>query len=766
MATKPLDEQLCMYYLLDELVRSLEADTAALVGWSPERPLTLLAESNPNAGPGWFDLLGSKQVSEVIEGFCREATHPVGAGARHSLLMGQIWLAGQAYRSDAEVFVVAVYHPRRDDPEPTGTMGEVWSQRFFDQISGWLAHTSYQHLMMRRSCLKDAHNARDGTEFWPGASLKWLLTFSDFVYFIEHEAQMDKRETKASKAATACLTKLHLDARTSCQWGSVHRCRFVPGRDRLVHLARLIPLRLLRAEHGQLAPWEADGTDLDDLLSVQQYFLPKMRMTSLNNKGLLRWFAANFWKEWLGAGRQRALLAAGKKGNPAQQAKLLSTCTRLAHYVLEPMPTDSRTVEDLIWAVARYAHETLGVDARLDIGSHLLRAARNEPALHALKTYYRDHFFHAIEVCFLGHLLLGMEHAPGKPLIDVVKRWMRVHSRVEVLRAWYVAALFHDVGYAIDVLKSADDMLKFFECSKLLTELAKHVGTSIDTLGAALRKDAPGATDPGRDHGVVGAEHLKQLLDRIGGGTPVWPGYEQAVQAIRAHNLHSVPVSFQEQPLAFLLVLCDTIQEWNRPHLRYATAPAEMLSSLAGAGPHDGPETMGPLDRVGVNLKLAGGKPRMSEPGKLRFVLEYGQAIQKNSQVINLWLDSSSNLQRLNLDELPFNIELCFNTPKYRTPQGGSECQMHRLQQAAEETHMGFLADWFPDSPGNTAVRHQSVGDREILELDLRELTAKKRIRVDMDAVRDRLTAWRRYHEDQDFAGDYAPMNPGYPFGP
>jgi hypothetical protein len=114
---------------------------------------------------------------------------------------------------------------------------------------------------------------------------------------------------------------------------------------------------------------------------------------------------------------------------------------------------------------------------------------------------------------------------------------------------------------------------------------------------------------------------------------------------------------------------------------------------------------------------------------------------------------------------LPFNIELCFNTPKYRTPQGGSECQMHRLQQAAEETHMGFLADWFPDSPGNTAVRHRSEGDREVLELDLRELTAKKRIRVDMDAVRNRLAAWRRYHEDQDFAGDYAPMNPGYPFG-
>jgi len=39
-------------------------------------------------------------------------------------------------------------------------------------------------------------------------------------------------------------------------------------------------------------------------------------------------------------------------------------------------------------------------------------------------------------------------------------------------------------------------------------------------------------------------------------------------------------------------------------------------------------------------------------------------------------------------------------------------------------------------------------------------LCEKKLITKDIDAFRERLKRWKRYNEDQDFSGDYAPAIP------
>ncbi|MHC4476154.1 MAG: hypothetical protein ACYTEL_10940 [Planctomycetota bacterium] len=44
--------------------------------------------------------------------------------------------------------------------------------------------------------------------------------------------------------------------------------------------------------------------------------------------------------------------------------------------------------------------------------------------------------------------------------------------------------------------------------------------------------------------------------------------------------------------------------------------------------------------------------------------------------------------------------------------------------------------------------------------LHLRQVGAKNRITKDIDAFRDRLKKWKRYNEDRDFSGDYAPAVP------
>ena len=70
------------------------------------------------------------------------------------------------------------------------------------------------------------------------------------------------------------------------------------------------------------------------------------------------------------------------------------------------------------------------------------------------------------------------------------------------------------------------------------------------------------------------------------------------------------------------------------------------------------------------------------------------------SGVFYVWLDATLNFQRLDFKGLPLDIKVTYKTPVPKsTPSGmgAPQCQMHRLRDAAHETHMGFLTDWFPD---------------------------------------------------------------------
>jgi hypothetical protein len=75
--------------------------------------------------------------------------------------------------------------------------------------------------------------------------------------------------------------------------------------------------------------------------------------------------------------------------------------TRLVVATFAGTPYTAKTIEAIIWVLSEYAYNVLGVDRRFHIASHMRHAARGEPSLHMMKEFYRDHFFHTIEVCFL-----------------------------------------------------------------------------------------------------------------------------------------------------------------------------------------------------------------------------------------------------------------------------------------------------------------------------------------------------------------------------
>ena len=93
---------------------------------------------------------------------------------------------------------------------------------------------------------------------------------------------------------------------------------------------------------------------------------------------------------------------------------------------------------------------------------------------------------------------------------------------------------------------------------------------------------------------------------------------------------------------------------------------------------------------------------------------------------------------------------------------------MDRLKEAANQTHMNFMANWFPRT-GNAAVLHNppeldgmaDAPETDVLELDLRNLSSSRPVSASMRTFRELLEHWSRYNEDRVFAGDYGTEPPG-----
>ena len=290
------------------------------------------------------------------------------------------------------------------------------------------------------------------------------------------------------------------------------------------------------------------------------------------------------------------------------------------------------------------------------------------------------------------------------------------------------------------------------------------------------------------DHGIIGALHLLSLIERIVKDEP-WLKVEDflpAVTAIAKHNVRRREdrIEFDREPLAFLLALCDQVQEWRRPRLSFAVAP-QFLSALLGgteiggnlAGPFEVMElniqaTIQPDDAKNRNLDLRFVHDGNRDRAQLTVTLKFDGRINRNSAVFSMWLDSTLNFQRLDFGDLPLDVTVIYDTPMYRHHDGHFESQLHRLRNAAHETHMNFLADWFPDrrepsggSPAdaisvhtNGAVGHEmDLGKhREKLSLNVRRLGSRALMTRAMDAFWERLPSWKDFNDDRDYLGDYS----------
>jgi len=461
----------------------------------------------------------------------------------------------------------------------------------------------------------------------------------------------------------------------------------------------------------------------------------------------------------------------------------------LSRFVLVTMsdaPQTPKSIEAIIWTLSQYAYQVLGVDPRLHLASHMRQGARGEPSLHMMKEFYRDHFFHTIEVCFLGHLLTLAQPTTGEK-----KTAFPMNNKL--LGQWYLAALLHDIGYAVDICKSLKDWLDFFVSGSVLNTLGKDIAKmlkkveTLDGFEDFYKKYNFGKEDkPHEDHGLMGAHHLQKLIDDLNTKKRLTNDTKKAIEAIAKHNCQSIRVTYKkEQPLSALLILCDMLQTWHRPQFtHFSMGPAWMMSAMMSSGDsHQPPETASPRLVSNLNFKKCGekAKPEFKPPLVLR--LEFGPEVNRDSFIFNIWLDATRNLQRVDFSQLPYNIVIQIVTPTYVPPKEKKPVkQMDRLRDAAIETHMAYLEKWFAET-GNEqknipevdkitnssyctkqAVSYYVEKDedenpvREMLSFNLKSLNGKSDLMTEsLSRFRADLKSWQHYHQDRLILGDYAP---------
>jgi len=232
----------------------------------------------------------------------------------------------------------------------------------------------------------------------------------------------------------------------------------------------------------------------------------------------------------------------------------------------------------------------------------------------SVRKYYRDHTEHALRVAVLGDFLLEQDLGQGS-LEGLISELTELDKNLLKDKFWWITGLIHDIGYPLGKMTTAvnyslvNQLLKCYptidlefipfeislawngqqeEYLKILEEgLSKEARTLIRK-GAGFKYQKLSAQDTQifltqpnghpeyqykdpveLDHGVISALSLLKGL-----GTPQeiknnddYIGYILAARAIALHNFKAQlkDYVFEEQPLAFFLMLIDELQEWGRP---------------------------------------------------------------------------------------------------------------------------------------------------------------------------------------------------------
>jgi len=323
-------------------------------------------------------------------------------------------------------------------------------------------------------------------------------------------------------------------------------------------------------------------------------------------------------------------------------------------------------MESFLYILSRYAHSRLGIERHIPFYDVLYEMWLAEAVLYTVRDSYRDHLHHVINVYLIGILIFDagvMDSIIGTGV-----------DKMEWERNWMIAALFHDVGY---IAKLGDDVVKrlaFLERAPILKQFTAIVK---DGVRGAYRqfdesfKELNGSIwQPGSslDHGQVSSVFIRFLNevdreDEIQVPNKEWVDkIKMALHAVETHNLPNrhVTINPTENPMSFLLIMCDHLQEWDRP--RFDPKKIRRAVSTLVHFPRDnGPERFQLIRWLETDLIWSNNKIAMQYPGeKVRIKMVHADASKQNFEPAINWAANTGDLQAVNCSKWPdkFMIEL------------------------------------------------------------------------------------------------------------
>jgi len=485
----------------------------------------------------------------------------------------------------------------------------------------------------------------------------------------------------------------------------------------------------------------------------------------VNAKILAAFFVCKIWQERMGTLTANTVLGGAIEG--VGIAERVMFCKRLATVVLlafgqEP---DFESLRSLLWLVCEYGHEGLGLDRRIDLEKHLGLAAMEQPALYGLTQFYRDHLNHVIQVCLLGWLLLETNIGSSpKYFWEIISQRMGNAEKKKILQQWFVASLLHDVGYAIEVGKGWASLMSMFE-NPSFTTMREDVLKAIQKLRSIATNQADwnfrDEDEPEHDHGVASAIHTKEMVESLSKNRPV-ADLNAATLAMAHHNHWHARINFDIEPLTAWLVICDEVQEWDRPWL--STDRAGLALTAAVLYPERGSQ-LGHEDisKVLVNIKTQWsdgvGSEVSSSGDALEFEIQYTPEIHRQYRIFSAWVGRSASLQRLGLSNAGFDVRFRLIS-KIEAPEGLVRLQpwepsMERLRRLVREEHLGCVFDWLPKPPGTSMEQgvkylYSSDAKTETLQLSTGALGKNPPIAGNLEPFWKAAAKWSGSHESRE----------------
>lgn len=230
-----------------------------------------------------------------------------------------------------------------------------------------------------------------------------------------------------------------------------------------------------------------------------------------------------------------------------------------------------------------------------------------EPILDKIEGY-RDHFVHPFQVFLLGSLIIDKNYS----LINSIVKKKTENMKSDTLDfTWLIASTFHDFCYPIENFKKftkdffgsflqTNEISIDFDLTKfLLTEgtlnyidqlISLYMFYYLDENGKCwqynqkcqinqnLRDIILNDLNNRKDHGIFSAiTLLKKILQEDNCNKPEYisgrfsSDIYPASLAIALHNIAThktdeelAPIIFEKSPIIFLLIYCDTVQDWGR----------------------------------------------------------------------------------------------------------------------------------------------------------------------------------------------------------